>query len=453
MSLPSPHTTRMTFALWFNRQSLAIVVHTIKHFSPYSVLAAVGVGVGFVREMVVASHYGLTPDLDVYVAVMGFHLFFGVQIGNAHEMVLVSRCSSASTSEQPAAYIGVALSGLFMANAFIALLIVATYRSIVPWVFPGFAGSQINLAVSFMYCFLMTIAMSNIGGVLRGILSANKIFPPGFLSGPIVSLTSIISVIILSDRWGIWALMIGFTLGNIGVLTMLAASVGRVVPWKAILRRMSWSRAVLTLWISIGTVLLGELFFQGITISERSFASTLAPGTIAAFSYAAALVAVPGALIGGPLTTLLYPNLAHAIQVDRPSGVRMVLINGMALFGLGVILAAVICVFADPIVTMIFMRGKFTLEDVHRTGTILSILALALPVIGPSRLLTYTFYSLADYRAPMLRNLLNWAALILFAIVLVPRYGVLGLAVSSVAALVGAELLTLGALVRRLRTS
>lgn len=440
----------MTFAVRLDRQFFLSLAHALRDLSPYSFVAAVGLGLGFFREVIVASHYGLNPDLDVYVAIMGFHLFLGVQIGNAHEMVLISQQQRTDSPSGPSHYIGTALAGLLVVNSCIAILTWVSFRWVVPVVFPGFSPTQVSMATSFMYCFLMTIAMSNIGGIFRGVLSASKVFLPGFLSGAIISLASILVVTLFSGAIGVWALPLGFALGNFGVLALLTFSLHRTFSLKAIVREIRWSGQVLALWGSIAVVLLGELFFQGIAMSERSFASALEPGTIAAFSYAAALVAIPGALVGGPLTTLLYPRLAQSLQTNRRAGTGMLLTYGLGLFTLGAAMAIGMWALSDTIVRLAFMRGQFNSDDVYRTARILSILALALPSIGPSRLLTYAFYSLSDYRTPMVKNLVQWVAVIAFAIVFVPRYGATGLATASVLALIGAELLTLAALLRRL---
>jgi len=73
------------------RQVFTDLFGSVQAVSGYSLLTGLGLLLGFIRELTVASTFGLSSELDVFVAVMSVQLFFGAQIGNALETAFISR--------------------------------------------------------------------------------------------------------------------------------------------------------------------------------------------------------------------------------------------------------------------------------------------------------------------------------------------------------------------------
>ncbi|MDP3598670.1 MAG: lipid II flippase MurJ, partial [Nitrospirota bacterium] len=106
---------------------------------------------------------------------------------------------------------------------------------------------------------------------------------------------------------------------------------------------------------------------------------------------------------------------------------------GLLLLAVSVSAVAVVSVFAESIVELIFVRGKFSLEHARFTASILSITVWALPFMSLGRIFRNSCFALSDYRTPLVGLTMQWMLLAVLGATLVPRVGVQGLAIAIVA--------------------
>jgi putative peptidoglycan lipid II flippase len=205
------------------RQRLIEAIDAVKPVSGYSLLTGIGLLLGFARELTVASSYGLSPQLDVFVAVTSLQLLFGTQLGNALEAAFISRVAKGSGELSVSRSLRSALYSLTIVNLGIVLFLLAGGEFLLRTVFPHFDEAQYSLAVRTLHLLLLPIVCASTAGLLRGALAVQGCFAPGFLTGSIVSACSILSVIFLSNRLGIDALTLGVAVGNVCVSLLFAA--------------------------------------------------------------------------------------------------------------------------------------------------------------------------------------------------------------------------------------
>ncbi|MBX3329773.1 MAG: polysaccharide biosynthesis C-terminal domain-containing protein [Nitrospira sp.] len=418
---------------WVSFKSSAKEMGLLPRIPLYSVAAGLVILAGLAREMVVASTFGLSGDLDVLVAVMGFHLLFGVQVGNAIEHVFVSKMASQHRHHlkllvRQASFV------LLVINVVTLTALVLGSGPVLRVIFPEFTMEQLDTGTRLTRLLLFPIACAGLAGLLRGGLAIMGSFAPVFLGGAIVSLTTIISVTAFADQWGIDAMVWGFATGHFLVLTWftVAFGLGHVPSSKA--EGEDPSIGVGVLWRPVLIVLFGEFLFQAIVMTERSFASGLGTGKIAAFFYAGSVIAAPLALFTTPVNTTLFPKLARAFHTGYREGRALLTRYGALLFVGALLFSVALALGAEPIIEMALVRGKFSMADAQTTAHILSILVWALPFASLYGVIRNSFYSLTDYRTPVLGYGIKWLALVLCAGWLVPSLGVDGLALASVAA-------------------
>ena len=415
------------------RRALADVLGPLREASGYSLLTAVGLALGFARELTVASTFGLSPQLDVFVAVMTLQLFFGAQIGNALETVFIARAAKEGGVVTVRREVKPALFGLLLVNLGVVLFLLASGGFLVHSIFPRFDEAQATLGVRTLHFLTAPIVFASTAGLLRGALSVLGAFAPGFVAGSIISICSIVSINLWSESLGIDALTLGVAMGNLLVMLLFALQLVRLsssIPSESTPpARKGW----FVLWGAAGMILAGELMYLAVGLTERSLASWLPSGSIAGFFYAGTIVAVPLSLLVLPLTTMTFPRMVKAFGQDRTTGIAILWKQALLLFGVSFAVVAVVTVFAESIVELVFMRGKFSLEHALFTASILSITVWALPFISLGRVFRNSCYALSDYRTPMVGLTAQWLVLAGLGAVLVPLVGVQGLAIAIVA--------------------
>lgn len=419
------------------RQVTADAVNSVRAFSGYSLLTGLGLMLGLVRELAVASTFGLSPQLDVFVAVMTVQLFFGAQVGNALETAFIGCVAKQSGADDVLRSVKSSAYGVVLVNAGVVLCLVMSGAWALEGMFPRFSSGQQALAAHLLSALLLPMVFASTAGLLRGALAVIGDFVPGFVAGSIVSVCTIGSILLFSSRLGIDALTLGVGVGNLGVLGLF---LGRL----AILTRESRPQAPgvslamphggwVVLWGAAGMVLVGELAYAGVALTERSLASWLPAGSIAAFFYASTIVSVPLSLVVVPMTTRLFPDMVEAFGRNRRAGFAQFRVHALLLMVMSGVVVVVVNLFSQTIVETIFLRGRFSVDHARFTASILSVTIFSLPFISLGRLIRNSSYSLSDYRTPIVGMTVQWMILVGAGVFLVPRWGAQGLAVAMVA--------------------
>lgn len=217
------------------------------------------------------------------------------------------------------------------------------------------------------------------------------------VAGPIV-----VNVVIIATTWAMWS---GHATQPRGVLWMAAAvSVGAMAMLMMLATQwIRWNPAVTTavapvpaadthqtahtLFQIASWYMLYLGFAQTTGFFERWLASHLAPGSVAALSYAYRLAQLPNWVFVSALGTFFLPRVSAALaRRDRDQIERLVRSALEFCITLCVPLAIVIGLLRVPIIQILFERGAFTAESVQQTtgflaGYAWAILAQAIVVI------------------------------------------------------------------------
>ncbi|KEY90027.1 membrane protein [Candidatus Photodesmus katoptron] len=188
--------------------------------------------------------------------------------------------------------------------------------------------------------------------------------------------------------------------------------------------------------IQIRTLMIPALF--GVSVSQINLlfdtliASFLSTGSISWMYYANRLFEFPLGLFGVAIATIILPTLSRSYLNSQSKiftstvdwGVRMVTLFGVpAMLGL--------MVLSKPLLIVLFMRGEFTLNDVHNTS--LSLLAYSSGLINCMLIKVFAsgYYSRQNTRAPVKYGIISMLFNIILNLILSWFYGYLGLAIST----------------------
>jgi len=409
-----------------------------RRLSWFAVLSSVTLVLGFGRQLVVAAVFGASRELDVFVAVMGFFLFLGVQIGNAVENAVVGRCATLERShlrhEAVAIFRTTALAGVGLAA--LSIVVTPIYLKVF---FPTFDQIQLRDGETLAIYFALAVIPAILCGAVRGVLYVVGRFELGFIAGGVLSVVVIGFVLGLGRRIGSDAIAMGYACGNLVVLGGLLWSLkgsfrsdGDAAHGMQVASESIAGRG-LGFVATTGVVVAAEALYLGVQTTERSFASLLGAGTVSQFYYAASLIQVIAALVFMPVSTSLFPKMAR--QIARDGYPRVQWLRGYvgALLCLGVSGSVVFWWGAEDIVRLVFLHGNFLESDVPRTAEILRVTGLSLPFLSVGRIFRYAHYSVHRYSPPVIVNLIWCATLAALCVVLIPRFSVVGLASASAA--------------------
>ena len=198
-------------------------------------------------------------------------------------------------------------------------------------------------------------------------------------------------------------------------------AVGRLAPW------------------AVGYVITNQIAYVIVTrLAQRQV------GGVSAYNYASTFFLLPHGLLAVSLITTFTPNLASLARRGRWRSYTGTLSFGMRVLVFLVAPAAGVDGGAVPSRrASLLERGKFGPADAALTGRTLTALVIGLVGFSLYFFALRSFYAVQDARTPFYVNTVENAINIVLAIILVGRFGVVGLAVSYAAAYVVSAILTL----------
>jgi putative peptidoglycan lipid II flippase len=167
-----------------------------------------------------------------------------------------------------------------------------------------------------------------------------------------------------------------------------------VSPWKNETVRLVVTRMI------PGTI--GVAAFQINVLATQTIAFWAGEHIVASFNYAVRLMELPQGMFGISLATYLLPTLSSLAAEKKFPEFRRTLGQGLSYLAFANLIAAAIALtLAEPIVRLIFERGKFTPDATHRAALALACLAPGLLMFSMSNILARAFYALKDIRTPV----------------------------------------------------
>ena len=197
----------------------------------------------------------------------------------------------------------------------------------------------------------------------------------------------------------------------------------------------------------LGILILPAVFGAGVYQISRFidlfFLGQLPEGSITYLAMADRWNQLPLGIIGIALGTAILPALSRHVSRDEGDEAQRLQSNAVELAMLLTLPSAVALFITGSAFTRVFfVGGAFTLEDALVTGTVVSGLVIGLPAYVLVKVLTPNFFARKDTRTPVYTAAASLVVTIALNIYLVPRIGVLALAVAgSIGAWVNVALL------------
>lgn len=397
--------------------------------------------VGFVRDIVLSAVLGSGAVADAF--------FVAFKLPNFFRRLFAEGAFSAAFVPLFARELqggGRAEAMAFARQAQAALLLVLIPFTVVlifamPWVMtllapgmrddlPTFAMAVEFGRITFPYLLFISLA-SLYGGVLNGIdRFAHVAATPVLLNLALIA--AVLGLTPLLPNSG-YAASIGVAIAGVLQWVWLLIACARDEVGMA-LTRPRWTPRVARLVKLATPVAIGGGVQQISVMLDVVWASLLPVGTISALYYADRIAQLPLGVVGIAIGTALLPLLARELRAGNTQS-AMTNQNRALEFGLLFSLPAAVALWflADPIIRVLFERGRFTSEDTLRTASALAAFAAGLPAFVLVKALAPGFFAREDTRTPLYIALASITANILFNVyfLFATSIGLVGIALAS----------------------
>lgn len=288
------------------------------------------------------------------------------------------------------------------------------------------------LRMMFPYLLLVCVA-----AIFVGILNARGHFFIPALGTTLLNLIMIASVILLAPRMGerldqqVFGLAIGVLVAGIAQMAFQLPQMNRegfryewTAPWP--------NETVRRVYVQMGPAILGVAAYQINVLTTQSFAFWTGKEIVASFNYAVRLMELPQGLFGISLATYLLPALSGLAAEKKYPEFRDTLRQGVGyLIFINLLATVLLFTLAEPIVRLLFERGRFGSDATARAASALIWLAPGLLAFSLTNILARGFYALGDTRTPMRVGAFCLLVNIILTAALVWRYRQSGLALAN----------------------
>lgn len=416
------------------------------------ILTALSKVLGFVREVVIAAHFGAGAVTDAYLTAVLVSLFIfnlpgGRLLGTAF-IPVYSGVAAAGPQERAEKFTGTVLTLAFIIFSLAALIGILLSPILVAAVAPGLPLMTREMAVCFTRLLMAGLPILALSGLLASLLNIHNNFSVPAAFGIPLNLT-VIGFIFFSGAGAAIGLVAGTLAGYLSqVLISLPALTKRNVR---ICGGVDFREQGL---IRMGTFLLpliaGGIVLQLNPLVIRFLASGMPEGTISILNYADRIVLVIQELLVTTVITVSYPVISGAFARKRREE-----INETVNFWAGVLIfttapvALVMAFTCHPLVRLAFERGVFGSSAAGATAEALFYYSLGLPFVALSRFIARVFYTCLDSRAPLLIGIGVVIINIIFCLLLLKPMGGGGLALAATISAVVSIPVSLGCLKSR----
>lgn len=415
---------------------------------------------GLVRELVFAAIFGAGRSLDAFlVAFRTPNLLRDLFAEGALSTAFVTTFSKkmATEGDEPAwrlaskmaTLVAVFMSLVVIGGVLLAPLIV---RALAPGFFlePGKGELTVQLA-QIMYPFILLVSLA---ALVMGMLNAKHVFGVPAMASSFFNIGSIAGGLAMS-WWlapefierslelvlhpsaaalaattaapGAPQALVGLAIGTlIGGFLQLVVQIPSL--WKVGYRfrpdfmwRDPGVRQVLTL---MGPAVIAAGAVQVNVMVNGIFASYLGNGPVSWLQIAFRLMQLPLGIFGVAIATVTLPLVSRSAALGNTAEFRSILARGMRLALLLTIPSAIGLIFlAEPIISIIYQRGRFTAEMATQTAGALQFYAIGLVSYSALKVLTPAFYAIDKKNVPMLVSFLSIATNLLLNWIFTFRLG------------------------------
>ncbi|HWT11222.1 MAG TPA: murein biosynthesis integral membrane protein MurJ [Allosphingosinicella sp.] len=183
----------------------------------------------------------------------------------------------------------------------------------------------------------------------------------------------------------------------------------------------------------LGIIILPAVFGAGVyqinQLVQLFFVTRLPNGSLSYLNFADRLNQLPLGIIGIALGTAILPTLSRFIGSNNKEGADRLQSDAIE-FAMLLTLpaAAALAVCAGPFVTAFFQGGRFNAADAAITANVMLALVAGLPAYVLIKVLTPAYFSRKDTKTPVYAAAAALILFVVFNILFVDRFGIVGLA-------------------------
>jgi len=398
------------------------------------VFTIISKAMGFIREMVLAAHFGTSWRLDALLVAMDPATSIGGIVTGAIASMMVPIYIGEQRKKDPECIKAYTTQILFVSS--VLLIGFGLLFSIFPGFFtrifaPKFNGPEFEYAVRKMRIIGFLPVIQGFHSLATALLNAEKKYMLASIVQLIFNVVAIPAIIIFAPFFSEASYLFAFIIGTLMMDAALLYILRKKIDLKLITQTFHNHAIKETLLLSLPLLFSGSLgIINGIV--DKAFASSLDAGSISSLRYAQTIRAMITSLIVGSLMTTVFTELSQtSVNQDKIALENRLKKTSNDLLNFMVPLTFWMILMARPLIQLLYQRGEFSADSTNMVTLAFIGYSMTMIFSPVSNLLMKVFTSHKKTKIPLLITLISICLNFLFNALLIKRFGILGLTLST----------------------
>ena len=386
---------------------------------------------GFGREIVLAYFFGTSYVVDAYLmasAIPGILFGWIASIAISYTPIYTDIRENMG-QDKSKEFTNNIISLIMVVSVVCVLFGIVFSKQIVRLTAPGFTGDVFNLTANYFYVSIWTILFIAPIQILTAYLNCHNKFTLSNSATLVISSVQLVFIII-AGFFGIELLIYGVVVAN-----TLHFIIVFIIAWKhglKIIFNISFTPEVKKAFIIVIPIFISSMIDQLNKFIDKSFASGLVEGSIAALNYANILQGFIFTIFTIAITTMIYPMLSQAVAEKNITKVKDIFSKGtniIIILFVPITIGSII--LAQPTISFVFKRGEFGSASTMMTVSAFIMYSIGLLAVALRDVITKVFYSMQDTKPTLYIGAFAVILNILFNLIFIKPMGHSGLALAT----------------------
>jgi len=390
---------------------------------------------GMLRNMYIAWLFGRGMEADAFLAAFQLpDMIAYFLVGGAASITFVTiltRYRDTGREEEGLRSLSVILTTMYLVLG--GAIIIAEFLAplYVRWWFNGFDAQKVALCVHLTRILLPAQLFFFAGGVFGSVLLVRKQFNVQAVAPLIYNLGTIVGGILLVKRFGISSLAIGTVVGALlGPFLLNAIFAHRMGAKYRII--LDWRDEGLREWVRLSLPLMAGVSLVTADIWIIGHFASSTNGAIALITYAKRLFTAPMAILAQAAGAASMPFFASLWAKGQKSEFANSVADSVSrVVCLGFLAASGMAALALPLVSLLFVGGKFSVTDAHACAAYFALFSISLFLWSAQSIYSRAFYAAGNTLLPMTAGTIVTVISLPIYAAFYHAYGGMGLAFAS----------------------
>lgn len=398
-----------------------------------SLISAITLVFSFVKESVFAYYFGISALADAYAIAIQLPVTLFSVVSTAISTIVIPNYSKEfiqNGQENAKRYACNLMTVIAVITGILLIVLEGGAPAVIRITAPGLEIQTSKLACKLFRMVMPTVLMTELININTGILNVHKSFTLPALGSMFLNIVYVFFVVLLADKQGIYAAIIGVIVGTIVQFIYSLVLRRHFVKYRFEFNlkdktMVNSFKMAIPVFVGIGAAEINK-------VVDKMVSSFLKKGSIASLNYASKLSSAVSTLLISSIATVVYPEFSRCINEKRFKDLAEQFLLSLKLY-IVIIFPIIIggSFLSTEIIAVIFKRGSFDADSVYRTAPIFACYLICLLFTALRQSSSRLCYSYNDSKTPMKNSIIGITFNIVLNIVLAHYLQAFGLALAT----------------------